>query len=51
MNFSTGTFILHGDEMIQDDVKSIILWRFAYRAVPYYDETIILMFFKLTPHV
>jgi hypothetical protein len=44
-------FVLHGNEMIQDDAKSIVLWRFAYKCVSYYDDTIILMFFKLTPHV
>jgi hypothetical protein len=49
MNFSKGIFVLPGNEMIQDDAKSIGLWRFTYKFVPYYD-TIILMFFKLTPH-
>jgi hypothetical protein len=41
MNFSTGIFVLRGNEMIQDDAKSIVLWRFAYKFVPYYDDTII----------
>jgi hypothetical protein len=41
----------HGNEMIQDDAKSIVLWWFDYKFGPYYDDTIILMFFKLMPHV
>ena len=53
MNFYTGIslFFLHGNEMIQDDAKKIVLWCFSYKFVPYYDDTIILMFFKMTPHV
>jgi hypothetical protein len=53
MKFSTGKnflFVLHGNKMIQDDAKSIGLWRFSYEFVPYYDDPIILMFFKMTPH-
>jgi hypothetical protein len=51
MNFSTDNFVPHGNEMIPDDAKSIILWRFANNLVPHYDDTIISMFFKLMPHV
>jgi hypothetical protein len=51
MNFSTSIFVLHGYKMIQDDAKSIILWHFAYKFVPYYDDALNLMFFKLMPHV
>jgi hypothetical protein len=54
MNFSTGIgfiFVLYCNEMIQDDAKSIVLWRFSNKFVPYDDVTIILMFFKITPHV
>jgi hypothetical protein len=51
MNFSKNIFVLDGNEMIQEDAKSIVLWRFANKHVPYYDDTIILMFFKLMPHV
>ena len=54
MNFSTGKsflFVLHGNKMIQDDAKSIGLLRFSYKVVPYYDDTIILLFFKMTPHI
>ena len=51
MKFSTGIFILHGNEMFQEDTKSIILWRFFNNFVPYHDDTIILMFFKLILHV
>jgi hypothetical protein len=54
MNFSTGKsflFVQHGNKMIQDDAKAIGLWRFSYKVVPYYDDTIISMFLKMTPHV
>jgi hypothetical protein len=51
MNFSTVIFVLHCNKMIQEDIKSIVLRRFAYKFVPYYDDTIILRFIKLTPHV
>jgi hypothetical protein len=44
-------FSLHGNKMIEDDAKSIGLWRFSYKVVPYYGDTIILMFFKMMPHV
>jgi hypothetical protein len=50
MNFSTDVFVLYGNEMIKDDAKSIVLSRFAYKFVPYYDDRLILIFFKLTPH-
>jgi hypothetical protein len=46
MDFSS---VRHGNAMIQDDAKSIGLWRFSYKVVPYHDDTIILMFFKMTP--
>ena len=52
MNFTIGEsflFVLHGNKMIQDDTKSSGLWRFSYKFVSYYDDTIILMFFKMTP--
>jgi hypothetical protein len=51
MNFSIGKsflFVLHVNKMIQDDAKSIGPWRFSYKVVPYHDDTIILMFFKMT---
>jgi hypothetical protein len=51
MNFSTGIFVQHANEMIQNDAKGIVLWRLDYKFVPHYDDTIILMFFKLMPHV
>jgi hypothetical protein len=44
-------FVLHGNKVIQDDAKTIGLWRFYYKVVLYYDDTIILMFFKMMPHV
>jgi hypothetical protein len=54
MNFFTGLgflFVLYGNKMIKDDGKSIVLRCFACKFVPYYDDTMILMFFKLMPHV
>jgi hypothetical protein len=43
INFSTGMgfFVQNNDKMIQDDAKSIVLWRFSYTFVPYHDGTII----------
>jgi hypothetical protein len=46
-----GFFVLHDNEMIQDDAKSVVLWRFAYKFLPYYDDTTIQMFFKIMPPV
>jgi hypothetical protein len=37
--------------MIQDDAKSSVLWRFSFKFVPFYDDTVILMFLKMMPHV
>jgi hypothetical protein len=44
-------FVLHSNEMIQDDAKSIVLWCFASKLVLYHGDTIILKFLKLMPHV
>jgi hypothetical protein len=44
-------FVVHGVKVIQDDGNSIGLWYFFYKVVPYYDGRIILMFFKMMPHV
>jgi hypothetical protein len=54
MNFSTGMgcfFVLDDNTIIQDNAKIIGLWRFSYKVVPYQDDTVILMFFKMMPNV